>query len=59
MTNSNHAVSRYTTTAIVLHWGLGLALVGLFGMGLYMADLPFSFVLSTNARVVGISPIPN
>lgn len=42
MTNSNHAVSRYTTTAIVLHWGLGLALVGLFGMGLYMADLPFS-----------------
>ena len=42
MTNSNHAVSRYTTTAIVLHWVLGLALVGLFGMGLYMADLPFS-----------------
>jgi cytochrome b561 len=34
--------NRYTTTAIVLHWLLGVALVGLFGFGLYMADLPFS-----------------
>ena len=42
MTNSNHAASRYTTTAIALHWVLALGLVGLFAMGLYMADLPFS-----------------
>jgi cytochrome b561 len=34
--------SRYTTTAIALHWLLGVALVGVFGFGLYMADLPFS-----------------
>jgi cytochrome b561 len=32
----------YSLTAIVLHWLLGLALVGLFGMGLFMADLPVS-----------------
>ncbi len=42
MTNPNSAVSRYTTTAIVLHWVLALGLVGLFAMGVYMADLPFS-----------------
>jgi cytochrome b561 len=34
--------SRYNLVAIVLHWLLALALVGMFGMGLYMADLPFS-----------------
>lgn len=34
--------SRYTATAIVLHWLLALVVLGLFGMGLYMADLPFS-----------------
>lgn len=33
---------RYTRTAMLLHWVLGLALIGLFGMGIYMADLPFS-----------------
>ncbi len=33
---------RYTPLAILLHWLLGLAIVVLFGMGLYMADLPFS-----------------
>lgn len=42
MTHSHQAATRYTTTAIVLHWVLGLALIGLFGVGLYMADLPFS-----------------
>jgi len=36
------APTRYTGTAIVLHWLLGLALVGSFCMGLYMADLPLS-----------------
>ena len=34
--------SRYTTTAIALHWVLALALLVSFSVGLYMADLPFS-----------------
>jgi cytochrome b561 len=33
---------RYGATAIALHWLLALAIVGTFGLGLYMADLPFS-----------------
>jgi cytochrome b561 len=34
--------SSYTAIAKLLHWVLALALVGIFGVGLYMADLPFS-----------------
>lgn len=34
--------ARYTATAMVLHWVLGLSLVGLFAFGLYMTGLPFS-----------------
>ncbi len=34
--------SRYSLTAILLHWSLGLAIVALFGAGLYMVSLPFS-----------------
>lgn len=34
--------ARYSGVAIVLHWVLALAILGLFGVGLYMADLPFS-----------------
>ncbi|MFM9914158.1 MAG: cytochrome b, partial [Rhizobacter sp.] len=34
--------TRYTTTAIVLHWLLALAILGSFGLGLYMADLPLT-----------------
>lgn len=34
--------SRYTGIAIALHWLLALGIVGAFGMGLYMADLPLS-----------------
>ena len=34
--------ARYTLVAIVLHWVLALALVGMFFVGVYMADLPFS-----------------
>ncbi|MBT3068625.1 cytochrome b [Rhodoferax sp. U11-2br] len=33
---------RYSPVAIVLHWLLALVILSLFGMGLYMADLPFS-----------------
>ena len=39
---SSGPASRYTRTAIVLHWVLGLAIVGVFAVGLYMANLPFS-----------------
>ncbi len=35
-------VRRYHGLSITLHWVLAIALVGMFGMGLYMADLPFS-----------------
>lgn len=34
--------ARYSTTAIALHWLLGLFLVGLLGMGMYMTGLAFS-----------------
>lgn len=33
---------RYSPFAIVLHWLLAIAIVGAFGLGLYMSDLPFS-----------------
>jgi cytochrome b561 len=34
--------SGYTATAKLLHWVLALALGGIFCVGLYMTDLPFS-----------------
>lgn len=34
--------TRYHPVAVALHWVLGLALVGIFLLGLYMSDLPFS-----------------
>jgi cytochrome b561 len=34
--------ARYNFLARALHWVLALALVGMFSVGLYMADLPFS-----------------
>ncbi|PTT91036.1 cytochrome b [Pelomonas sp. HMWF004] len=34
--------ARYSTVAIVLHWVLGLAIIGAFSMGVYMSDLPLS-----------------
>ncbi|OYT91864.1 MAG: cytochrome b [Burkholderiales bacterium PBB3] len=33
---------RYSTVAILLHWLLALGLIGMFTLGSYMADLPFS-----------------
>lgn len=36
------ASERYHSFAIALHWMLAVALVSLFAVGLYMADLPFS-----------------
>lgn len=34
--------SRYTATAIHLHWLIALALIGTFTLGLYMHELPLS-----------------
>lgn len=36
------ASKSYTRTAVVLHWVLGLALIGSFCVGLYMTSLPLS-----------------
>ena len=33
---------RYSTVAIVLRWLLALVILGMFGVGVYMTDLPFS-----------------
>jgi len=32
--------NQYTKTAIVLHWLIGIAILAMFGLGWYMADLP-------------------
>jgi cytochrome b561 len=39
---TSRSPGRYTATAILLHWLLAVVVLGLFGMGLYMTDLPFS-----------------
>lgn len=36
------APTRYTTTAMALHWLLALAILGSFSLGFYMSDLPLS-----------------
>ncbi len=40
--HSDNTPANYHRTAIALHWALGLALVLIFVVGVYMADLPFS-----------------
>ncbi len=40
--NARQPSSRYSHTAIALHWVLGLGLVAMFALGLYMTSLPFS-----------------
>ena len=42
MSATTTTTNRYTGTAIALHWILALALIGIFGFGLYMTSLPFS-----------------
>lgn len=41
---SAHAAqpARYSTVAIVLHWLLAVVVLGMFAVGVYMTDLPFS-----------------
>jgi len=34
--------TRYNTVAMVLHWLLALVILAMFGIGIYMTDLPFS-----------------
>ena len=41
-THKPSTAARYSTVAIILHWALGLAIFGIFAVGVYMADLPFS-----------------
>lgn len=36
----NNAASRYTKTAIVLHWLIAIGIFGMFGIGWYMSGLP-------------------
>lgn len=40
--NTQPAASRYHGLSILLHWVLALALITIFAVGVYMADLPFS-----------------
>ncbi len=40
--NTVPANQRYNGIAMALHWLLAIALVSIFSVGLYMADLPFS-----------------
>jgi cytochrome b561 len=42
MSSHSSPFARYSTVAMVLHWVLGLGLVGMFAMGVYMHELPFS-----------------
>ena len=34
------STSRYTKTAVILHWLIALGIFGMFGLGWFMADLP-------------------
>jgi cytochrome b561 len=42
MATQTSANTSYHPVSIVLHWALGIALVGIFCFGVYMTDLPFS-----------------
>jgi cytochrome b561 len=42
MNTTRRPPAHYTRTAIALHWLMALVIVGLFALGVYMHDLPFS-----------------
>ena len=42
MHTTRSASARYTGPAIALHWLMALVIIGLFVLGVYMHDLPFS-----------------
>ena len=35
-----HNTSRYTKTAVILHWLIAIFIFGMFALGWYMSDLP-------------------
>jgi cytochrome b561 len=39
---ASSTASHYTGVAVAFHWLLAVAIIGSFGFGLYMTDLPFS-----------------
>ncbi len=36
----NTAATRYTKTAIVLHWLIAIVIIGMFALGWFMSELP-------------------
>jgi cytochrome b561 len=42
MSLTSTPVAKYHPVAVLLHWLLAAVLIGLFAVGLYMVDLPFS-----------------
>src|SRR5574343_1584326 len=42
MSSISRSPARYTPTAMALHWGLAVMLIGIFAVGWYMTGLPFS-----------------
>lgn len=42
MSSTTSSITRYHGVAVLLHWLLAAALIGIFVLGSYMADLPFS-----------------
>lgn len=51
-------IARYTSTAIGLHWLIGLLIIGMLAVGLYMAKLPngiFKFQLIQLHKSIGIT----
>lgn len=36
----NNVATRYTKTAVVLHWLIGIAIIGMFALGWFMSELP-------------------
>lgn len=42
LSNNHPQPKRYSAVAIALHWLLALVILAMFGVGIYMTDLPFS-----------------
>lgn len=42
LSNNHPQPKRYSAIAIALHWLLALVILAMFGVGIYMTDLPFS-----------------
>jgi cytochrome b561 len=42
LSDKTRQAARYSSVAILLHWLLALVFLAMFGVGVYMTDLPFS-----------------